>query len=188
MSDLIYGLIAEFAQPELLLQATQRARAAGYRRLNAYAPFPVEGLSESLGYERDCIAPLTLAGGITGGLTAYLMQWYCNVIDYPLNIGSRPLNSWPAFVPVTFELTVLGAALCAALGMLASNGLPRLHHPVFEVPIFLRASRDRFFLAVQSKDPVFEADRTSEFLNSLGAISVHVIPGDSMTQTGDSHE
>jgi len=171
-----YGWLAEFKTPEDLLEAAKRARAAGYRRIEAYTPFPVEGLVEAVGSYRDRIPLLTLIGGIAGGAGGYYMQWYSAVIDYPINQGGRPYHSWPAFIPVTFELTVLGAALAAFVGLLALNGLPKLYHPLFNVPEFELASRSRFFLCVRQKDPHYERDAVQQFLQSLKPLALTEVP------------
>ena len=163
----IYGLMAEFDNPNALLAATTRARVEGYRQMDAYTPFPVEGLAEALGFQDTRVPLLVLIGGLVGCAAGYLMQYYLAAIDYPLNIGGRPLNSWPAFIPITFELTILLAALSAVLGMLALNGLPMPYHPVFHVPRFALATRDRFFLCIEATDPKFERDATRRFLEQL---------------------
>jgi len=163
----VYGLVAEFASDRLLVDAARRARGAGYRCIDAYAPFSVEGLSDALGFRSDRVALITLLGGILGGIGAYFLQWYTAVIDYPINAGGRPLHSWPAFIPATFEMTVLGAALAAFFGMLILNGLPRLVHPIFNTPDFDLASRNRFFLCIEARDPRFEPGETRAFLDSL---------------------
>jgi hypothetical protein len=160
----LYGLMAEFDTPEELLAAARRARDAGYRQMAAYTPFPVEGLAEAIGFRRTWLPLIVLIGGIIGCLSGYLLQYWTSVIDYPLNIGGRPLHSWPAFVVVTFELTVLFAALSAVLGMLALNGLPMPYHPVFNVPRFAFATRDRFFLCLEATDPQFDREETRRFL------------------------
>ncbi len=134
-----YGLFAEFAEPESLLVAASKTREAGYQKVEAYTPYPVEGLYRVLGFKKNRVALITLIGGLVSGSLGYFMQWYANVVDYPLDIGGRPDNSWPAFIPITFELTVLGAALSAAFGMLALNRLPRPHHPAFNARAFSRA-------------------------------------------------
>jgi len=162
-----YGLVAEFASDQLLVDAGRRARGAGYRYIDAYAPFSVEGLSDALGFRGDRVALITLVGGILGGIGAYFLQWYTAVIDYPINAGGRPLHSWPAFIPATFEMTVLGAALAAFFGMLILNGLPRLVHPIFNMPDFDLASRNRFFLCIEARDPRFDPGETRAFLDSL---------------------
>jgi hypothetical protein len=142
----VYGVLAEFQSAEQLLEAARRVREAGYTRFDAFAPLPVHGLAEAMGARSSRLPLIVLAGGVLGGGLGYLMQWYMTVVSYPLNIGGRPLHSWPSFIPVTFELTILGAALAAVLGMLALNGLPRPHHPLFGVPEFTLASHKRFFL------------------------------------------
>jgi hypothetical protein len=164
-----YGLMAEFNDPDNLVTAARRTREEGYRRMDAYTPFPVEGLAEALGFQRTRVPLLVLIGGIVGCVGGYIMQYYIAVIDYPINVGGRPLHSWPSFIVITFELTVLAAALAAVLGMLALNGLPTPHHPVFNVPRFALASRDRFFLVIEAADPRFHPEDTRHFLKSLGS-------------------
>jgi hypothetical protein len=164
----LYGLMAEFDNPDTLVAAAKQAYVAGYRKFNAYAPYPVEGLAEAVGHERTRLPIIVLIGGIVGGVGGYLLQLWTMAIDYPINVGGRPLNSWPAFIPVTFETTVLCAALAAVFGMLALNGLPEPYHPVFNAPSFHMASRDRFFLCVRAVDPNFNLDETRRFLGSLG--------------------
>ena len=174
--DRLYGLMAEFQEHEHLLQAAKQARAAGYRRMDAYAPFPVEGLSEALELEPNPVPLLTLLGGMAGGLGGYFMEWYSMGHLYPLNVGGRPLHSWPNFIPITFELTVLVASLAATLGMLLLNRLPELHHPVFNVPEFRRASIDRFFLCIEATDPQFAIEETRRFLEHLEPVAVIEVP------------
>ena len=168
----LYGLLAEFEGPRELLDAARAAREAGYRRMEAYTPFPVEGVSEVIGARRLWIPLIVLAGGVVGGLGGFFMQYYAAGLHYPLNIGGRPLWSWPAFIPITFELTVLVAALSGALGMLALNGLPQPYHPVFKVEGFRRATQNRFFLCVEAADPKFDREATREFLAASGAREV----------------
>jgi len=163
----LYGVMAEFESPGDLLDAAGRAYEVGYRQMDAYTPFPVHGLAEALGFHRTRLPVLVLVGGITGCVGGYFLQYWIAAIDYPLNIGGRPLNSWPAFIPVTFELTILLAALAAVLGMLALNGLPMPYHPVFNVPAFELASRNRFFLCIESNDPKFDRGETWQFMESL---------------------
>ncbi|MBX5490289.1 MAG: DUF3341 domain-containing protein [Chloroflexi bacterium] len=173
----LYGVIAEFTSPEELLAAARRARAAGYRRLTAYSPFPIDDLPEALGYsEGTGIRPIVLAGGILGALSGYLLQWWTAAVDYPINVGGRPYNSWQAFIPITFELMVLFASLFALVGLLALNGLPMPYHPVFNVPGFDGATRDRFFLCIEARDPRFEPDAARRFLASLRPIEVSDVP------------
>lgn len=163
----IYGLMAEFATPEELLAAVHRVREEGYRHLDAYTPFPVEGVTEALGFHHTRLPLVVLIGGIVGCIGGYLLQYYTTVIDYPVNVGGRPLNSWPSFIPVTFEMTILVAAFAAVLGMLALNGLPMPYHPVFNAPRFALATRDRFFLCIEATDPKFDRERTRYFLERL---------------------
>lgn len=170
----LYGLLAEFTDSDALIRAARSAYAAGYRQMNAYTPFPLEGLREALGQKRSRLPVIVLSGGVLGGGLAYFMMYYASVISYPINVGGRPLHSWPAFLPITFELTVLGASLAAFLGMLGLNGLPHPHHPLFEVPEFSLASRDRFFLCIEAGDPQFNTIQTRQFLESL-AVAVHEV-------------
>jgi hypothetical protein len=172
----MYGLLAEFDSPTALVEAARAARRDGYTKMDAFTPFPVEGLAEELGFERTSMPLIVLVGGVLGCIGGYLMQYWIAAIEYPLNIGGRPLNSWPAFVPVTFELTILVAALFAVLGMLGMNGLPRPHHPLFGVPGFALATRDKFFLCIQSIDPRFDIERTRAFLRSLRPREVSDVP------------
>lgn len=168
----IYGLIAEFETPGQLLKAAHRAREAGYRKMDAYSPFPIEGLSEEVGFHHTRLPAIVLTAGIIGALTGFGMQYWMTKIDYPINVGGRPLNSWPSFIPVTFELTILFAALAAVIGMIVLNGLPMPHHPVFGAPRFARASTDRFFLAIEATDAGFDRKETRAFLESLRPFSV----------------
>lgn len=163
----VYGLIAEFSDEAEILAATKSAYEHGYRRMDAFTPFPVDGLAEALGKKKTFVPLIVLAGGIGGGIGGYLLQWYAMAVDYPLNIGGRPLNSWPAYIPITFELTILSAAFAAILGMLALNRLPEPHHPVFDAPHFERASTDRFFLCIEANDPKFDLQATHRFLETL---------------------
>src|SRR6476646_6928209 len=149
----IYGVMGEFGTPKDLIHAVEKVREAVYRHLDAYAPFPVEGLSEALGLKRNMVPAICLIGGLCGGLGGFFFQYWVNVISYPLNIAGRPLNSWPAFIPVTFELTILGASLSAFFVMLALNRLPQPHHPLFNVELFVKhATTDRFFLCIEARD------------------------------------
>ena len=172
----VYGLVAEFQAADDLVVAAAEARRAGYRKLDAFSPFPIEGLPAALGLAPTRLQAVVLAGGIVGGLTAYGFQCWVNLLDYPLNVGGRPLHSWPSFVPVTFELTILGAALAAVIGMLLRSGLPRPHHPLFDVPAFARATQDRFFLCIEAADPQYDTQATRRFLESLPAQSVVEVP------------
>ncbi len=171
----IYGLMAEFDNPADLLAAARRARGEGYRRMDAYTPFPVEGLAEAIGFHHTRLPLVVLIGGIVGCFGGYLLQYYTSVIDFPLNVGGRPFHSWPSFIPVTFEMTILGAALSAVLGMLALNGLPMPYHPVFNVDRFALATRDRFFLCIEATDPEFDREGTKRFLESLQPRGVYEV-------------
>ena len=172
----LYGLLAEFEHPEELLAAATAARDAGYLRVEAYTPIPLEGLTEALGPVPNQLPRLTLIGGLSGAAAGYALQYWVSVIEYPLNVGGRPLHSWPAFLPIVFELAVLGASLTAVLGMLALNGLPRPHHPLFAVPEFKLASRDRFFLCIEARDAKFDLEPTRSFLAELRPKSLIDVP------------
>ncbi|MBI4565812.1 MAG: DUF3341 domain-containing protein [Planctomycetes bacterium] len=163
----IHGLLAEFDTPEALLRAARAAREAGFLRMDAYAPMPVAGLAEALGFRFTRLPAIVLGGGLAGALLGFLLQYWVSVSAYPLNVGGRPHNSWPAFIVITFETAILVAALSAVVGMLALNGLPRPHHPLFAVPAFARATRDRFFLCIEARDPKFDVRATRRFLESL---------------------
>lgn len=167
-----YGLLAEFDSAEHLIDAAKSAHADGYRRMDAHSPYPVEGLADAIGFKRTAVPPLVLIGGISGAVLGYLMQYAISVIDYPINIGGRPFHSAPSFIPVTFECTILAAALTAVLGMLLLNGLPMPYHPVFNVPRFVHASHDSFFLSIEADDEKFEWEKTRRFLQSAGAKEV----------------
>lgn len=172
----LYGLLAEFDDPNELVAASHHVLAAGYRRFDAYSPFPVHGLADAVGFYKTRISLVVLVGGILGGVGGYIMQYWMTVIDYPINVGGRPLHSWPSFLPATFECTILLAALSGVLGMLALNGLPRPHHPLFNVPEFDRASSDRFFLCVEARDPQFHEETTRKLLESLKPVGVFDVP------------
>ena len=174
--DQLYGLLAEFESPEDLLRAAERLRARGYRRLEGHTPFPIEGLAETLGFKERRLPFIALAGGIIGGVGGMYMQWYLNAYDYPINVGGRPLDAWPAFAIPGFEMTVLGAVLAVVIGMLWLNGLPRLYHPLFNAPQCERITRDRFLLSVEYDDPRFDRRDTRALLEQLGAASVEEVP------------
>lgn len=168
----LYGLLAEFANTEELLEAAHKAHGAGYRQMDAFTPFPVEGLADALGYHGGRLPLVVFLGGLFGCFGGFFLQYYPNVIGYPLDFGGKPYNSWPAFIPITFEMTILCAAIAAVFGMLAMNGLPTPYHPVFNVPRFALATRDRFFLCIKAQDSKFDALKTKEFLVSLKAREV----------------
>jgi hypothetical protein len=163
----LYGLMAEFDHPEDLVEAVRKTRAAGYRRFDAFSPFPIEGLAEEMGRHHNELPLLVLLGGIVGCIAGFSLQYWVSVVEFPLNVGGRPLNSWPSFIPVTFECAILAAALTAVLGMLALNGLPRPYHPVFNVERFALASRNRFFLCIEARDPKFQPEEVRRFLEGL---------------------
>lgn len=171
-----YGLMAEFSDAQSLLDAANAVREAGYKEIDAFSPFPVHGLAEAVGFHRSRLSTVVLTMGILGGVGGFFMQWYANVIAYPLNIGGKPYNSWPAWIPVTFECAILLAAFGAVFGMLALNGLPMPYHPVFNAPRFDQASRDKFFLVVMARDPKFDVDKVWDFLDTLGPREVVEVP------------
>jgi hypothetical protein len=166
-SNVIYGLMAEFEDPTSLVTATERAHHEGYRCMDAYSPFPIEELHHALGSKHSRLPLIVLIGGLVGCIGGYALQYWVSVIASPVNIGGKPFHSWPAFIPATFECTILAAALAAVLGMLALNGLPQPYHPVFNLPRFALASRNRFFLCIESVDPKFDIEATRRFLESL---------------------
>jgi hypothetical protein len=172
----IYGMMAEFDSPSDLVAAAHKTYAAGYKKIDAYSPFPIEELAEAIGFHRNNVPLVVLIGGIVGCLSGYAMQWWIATVSYPVNIGGRPYHSWPAFIVVTFEMTILCSVLAAVFGMLALNGLPMPYHPVFNVPRFAFATKDRFFLIVFSSDPMYSAIRTRDFLQSLGPRSISEVP------------
>jgi hypothetical protein len=168
----LHGVVAEFTTPDGLVSACRKARAAGYRRMDAYTPFPLEEAADAIGFKKTQVPLLTLIGGILGGLSGYLLQYWVHVLAYPLNIGGRPLHSWPSFIIITFEMTILFAGITAVVGMLALNGLPQPYHPIFNHPRFTAASRDRFFLCIEAADPNFNLIETTRFLQATDAIDV----------------
>ncbi len=172
----IYGMIAEFDSATNLVAAAHRTHEAGYTKIDAYSPFPVEGLAEAIGFHRNEVPLVVLIGGLLGGLSAYAMQYWISAVSYPINVGGKPYHSWPAFIVVTFETTILFAGIFAVLGMLALNGLPMPYHPVFNVPRFAFATKDRFFLIVFSSDPKYDPTETRRFLESLGPKSISEVP------------
>lgn len=163
----LYGLMAEFDNPTELMRAARATYAAGYRNIDAYTPYPIEELADVIGFEKTRVPLICLLGGVLGGLSGYLLQYWINNISYPLNIGGRPFHSWPAFIIVTFEMTILFGGLSAAIGMLGLNGLPAPYHPVFNNPRFSGVSRDRFFLCIEAADPQFDPESARAFFVGL---------------------
>lgn len=164
----IYGLMAEFDSPEELLSAAKKSRADGYQRMDAFTPFPVDGLAEALGKRKSLVPFFVLGGAMIGGLGGFFMEWFANVIHYPIISGGRPYNSWPAFIPITFELTILFGGFTALFSLIFLNRQPELYHPVFNAENFERATTDKFFLCIESKDVRFDRNRTGDFLKHLG--------------------
>ena len=173
----IWGLMAEYEDCPSLIEAVKKLRAEGYRAMEAYSPVPSHELNHAIGH-KSYLANLIFCGGALGAITGFSMQSFANVWHYPINIGGRPDYSWPSFIIITFEMTILFSALTATFGMLLLNGLPRPHHPVFSVPQFDRASQDRFFVAVHASDPKFQRDGTRTFLEGLGPASVAEVPNE----------
>jgi len=172
----VHGLMAEYTNPEAAVEAAKRAYAEGYRKMDAYSPMPVEGLAEAIGFTRNAVAPMVLVGGVAGALTGFGLIYFSTVLNYPINVGGRGLNSWPAFVPIMFELTILFGSGTAVLAMILLNRLPLLYHPVFNAPGFAAASSDRFFLCIEATDPKYDAGATRQFLEGLGATAVSEVP------------
>ena len=169
----IYGVMAEFDDANSLMKAAKQAYAEGYRNLDAFTPYPVHGMAEAIGFTKNRVPLAVLCGAMTGLIGGFGLQAWTSMIYYPMNVGGRPNLSWPSFVPVTFECTILLASLSAAVGMLVLNGLPMPYHPVFNNERFaLRASDDGFFLCIESKDPKFDTDQTVKFLKGLNPIEV----------------
>ena len=163
----LYGVMAEFDNPSDLVAAARRTYEAGYRRINGYTPYPIEEVWEAIGFHRTGLPVIVLIGGIIGALGGFFMQYYLSVYDYALNVGGKPFNSWPAFIPITFECTILCAAFAAVFGMLALNKLPQPYHPVFNAPNFALATRDHFFLVIEANDPRYDHDEVLQFMKSL---------------------
>lgn len=168
----LYGVVGEFDTPESIMDAANAAREAGYKKMDAYTPFPVTGLDEALGMTNTRIGWVVLFMGITGGLTAFAMQYYANAIFYPINIGGKPLNAWPNFIIITFECTILFAAFTAGLFMLARNGLPRPYHSIFNTPNFGSATRDHFFLCIEATDEQFDVATVRSFMEAQSPLRV----------------
>lgn len=172
----VYGLMAEFESAQSLVDAAHKTHAAGFQKIDAYSPFPIEGLAEAIGFTKNRVPLVVLIGGLIGGLSGYLMQYWISAISYPINVGGKPYHSWPAFIVVTFEMTILFGGLSAVFGMLALNGLPMPYHPVFNVPRFAFATKDRFFLIIFSSDPKYDSTQTRAFLEGLGSRFISEVP------------
>lgn len=172
----LYGIVVEFETSTELVEATRKVHQEGYTQIDAYSPFPIEEISEAMERKPTRLPFIVLIGGLIGCFGGFFMQWYAATQSYPQNIGGRPLNSWPMFIPITFELTILVAALAAVLGMLALNGLPQPYHPLFHIEEFSRASQDRFFLCVTSRDPKFDLQKTRELLASVAKFDPIDVP------------
>jgi Protein of unknown function (DUF3341) len=173
----IYGLMAEYDTVPDLVNAAEMAHEHGYRRMDTYSPFPIEPAAEAIGFHKNRVALVVLMGGLLGGLGGYSLEYWVSVLAYPINVGGKPWHSWPAFIPVTFECTVLGAAISAFIGMLAMNGLPMPYHPVFNSPNFALASKDKFFLCIEAADPQFDMTQTRKFLEQTNASVVTEVSG-----------
>ena len=172
----IYGMMAEFDSAQALVDAAHHTHEAGYVKIDAYSPFPVEGLAEAMGFHKNRVPLVVLIGGMIGGLSGYALQYWISAVSYPINVGGKPYHSWPAFIVVTFEMTILFAGISAVFGMLALNGLPMPYHPVFNVPRFALATKDRFFLIVFSTDPKYNPSETRRFLEGMGPRSISEVP------------
>jgi len=166
----LYGVMGEFSTPQDLVHAIEEVQSEGYTKLDAYSPYPIEEAWEALGHHKSPVPLIVLIGGIVGGLSGFFLQYWVSVIEYPINVGGRPLNSWPSFIPVTFECTILGAVLAAVAGVFILNGLPEPYHPVFNVERFAFASRNRYFLCIEAADPKFDRDRAHQLLLELNAV------------------
>jgi len=172
----LYGLLAEYDTVPGLVSAAERAREHGYRRMDTYSPFPIEPAAEAIGFHKNRVALVVLMGGLLGGLGGYSLEYWVSVLAYPINVGGKPWHSWPAFIPVTFECTVLGAAISAFIGMLVMNGLPMPYHPIFNAPNFAAASKDKLFLCIEAADPQFDLARTRQFLEQTNPRVVTEVP------------
>lgn len=169
----IYGLLAEFDSPEAILEAARQTYASGYRAVDAFTPMPVDGLAEAVGFSSTQLPLVVLIGGVCGMFFGFFLQFYANVVSFPLNIDGKPHNSWPSFIPITFELTILFAAIAATFGMLVMNGLPTPYHPLFNVPRFALVTRGRFFLCIKARDKRFDLAGTKQFLEGLKPYAVY---------------
>jgi hypothetical protein len=172
----LFGLAAEFDSAEAIVEAARRVHDEGYRCTETYTPFPVTDLPEALGLQRTAMPLIVLVGAIFGAAGGFFMQWFANVIHYPWNAGGKPPNSWPAFIPITFELGILCGAVAGVIGLFVLNRLPKPFHPMFNVERFARASRDRFFICIEADDPKFDPQATRYFLQRLEPLAVMEVP------------
>lgn len=172
----VYGMLAEYDNADALIAGIKKAKEAGYTKLDGYSPYAVSGIADALGFIKSEMATVMLCGGICGAICGFLMQYYTNAVDYPFNIGGKPYNSWPMFIPVTYEPGILTTCLAGVFGLLALCGLPKLYNPLFNVPAFERSTIDRFFLFVQANDEKFDLQATREFLLTLNPLSVAEVP------------
>ncbi|MEM7391684.1 MAG: DUF3341 domain-containing protein [Verrucomicrobiota bacterium] len=173
----LYGITAEFDDSDVLIEAAKAAKAEGYTDFDAYTPFPVHGLFEAMGGKRTILPWIVLCAGTTGCLGGFFLQYWISVIDYPLNVGGRPMNSWPSFVPVTFECTILLSGLTALIGMLSLNGLPRPYHPIFNTPDYNRVTEDGYMICIEAVDQKFDIDDVKKFLKGVGGVNIHEVEG-----------
>ncbi len=171
----LYGILAEFRDGEKLVEVAARAREKGYRSMDGFSPYPIEGLADALGSTHTKVPAIALTGGLIGGLGGYFMLYTSAVAFYPINVGGRPLHSWPMFIPITFELTILFAGLFTAFGMLALNGLPQPHHPILAVPQFSLATDDRFFFCIEARDALFDVEKSRQFLEEFEPVGVYLV-------------
>jgi hypothetical protein len=172
----LYGLLAEFKDLDALIEASRKVREKGYRKIDAYSPFPSEELNDAIGYSSNTLAPLVFCGGLMGLISGFSMQYIACVLHYPWRVGGKPYNSWPAFIPISYECMILGAALTAVFGMFIMNGLPMPYHPVFNIASFEKASKDGVFLSIEARDAQFKLEETKAFLQSLGPVAIHEVP------------
>lgn len=170
--NLLFGVVAEFLDPNALMEAARLSREHGYKHMDCYTPFPVHGLSEAMGFKEFIVPIMIFCGGVVGACAGLGLQYYTSVIDYPWNVGGRPMFSWQSFIPVTYECTILLAGLTAVFGTLALCGFPKPYHPIFSAEGFERASQDRFFICLEARNKDFDAEKAYQFLKSTGAINV----------------
>ena len=171
----LFGMIAEYTEPEQLVEATKKAYAAGYRKMDGYSPFPIADMSEALHLRGTGVPPAVFLGGVLGAISGFGMAYIASAVHYPLNIGGRPFVSWQSFIPITFELMILFAAFANLGAMLALNGLPLPYHPIFNAKRFERASTDRFFLCIEATDPQYDEAKTRALLEATAPVEVSLV-------------